>query len=59
MPNADNAANATTAAADDEIDSDEASSANRTMTITQLVMFTYLGAAGGPYASPALPLPEM
>ena len=58
MLNADNAATATTAAADDEIDSDEAS-ANRTMTITQLVMFTYLGAAGGPYASPALPLPAL
>jgi hypothetical protein len=29
------------------------------MTITQLVMFTYLGAAGGPYASPALPLPAL
>jgi len=58
MLNADNAATATTAAADDEIDSDEAS-ANRTMTITQLVMFTYLGAAGGPYASPALPLFEL
>ncbi len=59
MPNAGNAATATTAAADDEIDSDEASSATRTMTITQLVMFTYLGAAGGPYAFLALPHPAM